>query len=184
MPEKSPDVIRGLYELAKAGNWSRVLAALAGERELAASCSRYRRASSGWTFLHQAAYSGHEDAARAFIRLGASATARAKDGETPEAVAERQGHRDLSRLLRNAAQTADSSWEAPADPALLPSSCAWEGSARRTAARELRVAYAGAVIVIPPGARYHVDSFERVLVGWHGTYDPPSGMDGESMISA
>ena len=182
MPNERSELIDGLYGLAKAGNWTRVLAALAGERELAMSCSRYKRPSSGWTFLHQAAYFGQEDAARALIRLGASTTSHSKDQETPADVAERRGHKDLSRLLQTAAGTADSSWEAPSDPTLLPSSCAWSENVARTAVRELRVAYAGGVVAIPPRATYYVDSFERILIGWHGTYDPPSGMDGEPMV--
>jgi hypothetical protein len=182
MRDRSSELITELYAYAKTGNWTKVLAARAGERELAASCSRYVKPSSGWTFLHQAAYFGHEDAARALVRLGASTTRRSKDRETPADVAERQGHKQLARLLRTAARTADSSWEAPADPTLLPSSCAWSEGTERTAVRELRVAYAGGVVAIPPKATYYVDSFGRVLIGWHGTYDPPRGMDGEPMI--
>lgn len=182
MPNDGSELIDKLYGLAKAGNWTRVLATLAGERELAVNCSRYTRPSSGWTFLHQAAYFGHEDAARALIRLGASTTSQSKDRETPADVAERQGHKEFSRLLQTAALTANSSWEAPSDPTLLPSSCAWSESIERTAVREMRVAYAGSVVAIPPRATYYVDSFERILIGWHGTYDPPSGMDGEPMI--
>ncbi len=40
----------------------------------------------------------------------------------------------------------------------------------------MRLVYGGVVITIPAGSRYHVDSFERVLIGFHGTYDPPSDM--------
>jgi uncharacterized protein len=40
----------------------------------------------------------------------------------------------------------------------------------------MKVAYGGGVVVIPLGAKYFVDSFERTVVGWHGTYDPPGGM--------
>src|SRR5512146_1696386 len=119
MPNESPELIDKLYGLAKAGNWTRVVATLAGERELAVNCSRYKRPSSGWTFLHQAAYFGHEDAARALIRLGASTTSESKDRETPASVAERRGYKDLSHLLHAAARTADSSWEAPLDLTLL-----------------------------------------------------------------
>jgi uncharacterized protein len=183
MPNDSSEFIDALYGLAKAGNWTRVLAALAGEPELASACSRYIRPSSRWTFLHQAAYFGHEDAARALIRLGASTTSHSKDRKTPADVAEQRGHKELSRLLQSAALAANSSWEAPSDATLLPSSCAWSESVRRTAVREMRVAYAGSIVAIPPRATYYVDSFERILIGWHGTYDPPSGMDGEPMIT-
>jgi hypothetical protein len=174
--------LNALYGLAKTGDWTKVLAALVGECELAVACSRYVRPSSRWTFLHQAAFWGHEDAARALIRLGASATILSKDRKTPAHIAEERGHRQLSRLLRSAADVAHSGWEAPSDPTLLPSSCAWSEGARRTAARGLRVGYAGSVVTIPIKATYYVDSLGRVLIGWHGTYDPPSGMDGESMV--
>jgi hypothetical protein len=46
----------------------------------------------------------------------------------------------------------------------------------------MAVAYGGAVISIPKGAVYYADSFGRVLIGWHGTYSPPRGMDGEPMV--
>jgi len=182
MPNESSELIERLYGLAKAGNWTKLLAALVGERELAVACSCYVRTSSRWTFLHQAAYYGHEDAARALIRLGASTTSQSRDRETPAKIAEQRGHEELSRLLHSAALTARSSWEAPTDPSLLPSSCAWSESVKRTAVREMRVAYAGGVVAIPSRSTHYVDSFERILIGWHGTYDPPSGMDGEPMI--
>lgn len=176
------EVAHALYGMAKAGHWTKLLAALAGERELAAACSRYVRPASKWTFLHQAAYFGHEDAARALIRLGASTTSRSKDRKTPADVAAERGHLELSRLLTAAATVAHSGWEAPADPTLLPSSCAWSEGTRRKAIRELRVGYSGSIVTIPPRATYYVDAFERILIGFHGTYDPPSGMDGESMV--
>jgi len=44
------------------------------------------------------------------------------------------------------------------------------------------VGYGGGVVKIPKGSRYFVDSFGRTLVGWHGSYDPPSGMGGEPMV--
>ena len=46
----------------------------------------------------------------------------------------------------------------------------------------MRVAYAGGVITIRQGSRHFVDSFDRTLIGWHGTYDPPSGMDDAALL--
>lgn len=176
------DVIERLYGLAKAGDWMAVLASVVGEPELAAACSRYTSPSSGWTFLHQVAYVGQEAVARALIRLGASTTSQTHERETPADVANKRGHEELSRLLRSAGRSANGLWAAPSEPDQLPSSCAWSESVERRASRELGVAYGGGLVTIPRGARYFVDSFERTLVGWHGTYDPPGGMDGESML--
>ena len=43
--------------------------------------------------------------------------------------------------------------------------------------------YAGGVVRIRPGGdTYYVDKAGAVLVGWHGTYDPPCDMGGYAMI--
>jgi hypothetical protein len=169
-------VIEMLYDLAKAGGWDRVLLAFDEDAKLAGKCSRFRRASSGWTFLHQAAHFGHDGAARALIRLGGSLTARSTEGETAAEVARRRGHDALARVLEAAGRTGDDLWEPSPDAELLPSSCAWDEQSERQAAHPMKVAYGGGVVVIPQGARYFVDAFDRVVIGWHGSYDPPGGM--------
>lgn len=174
--------VERLYAKAKSGRWDEVWLALAGERELAAACSRYAKPSSGWTFLHQAAYAGHEASVRALLRLGASLSAKSKTNETPCEVARNRGHGSLEALMRKAEAGAAGLWEPSSDAGLLPSSRAWGERTERRACRELRVGYGGGVVVIPVGARYYVDAFERILVGWHGTYDPPAGMDGDSTL--
>ena len=171
-----------LYGVAKAGQWDNVLSEMAADLGRAKTCSRYKRPSSGWTFLHQAAYFGHQHAVRALVGLGASLLARTNDGETPGDVAERRGHGDLSRSMVAAAARGGGLWEPSPAPELLPSSSAWDEAEQRRALLEMRVAYGESVVVIPPASRYFVDSFERVLVGWHGTFDPPGGMDGESLV--
>lgn len=182
MAEQVTEAVERLYVLAKQGAWSAVLSAFDTQPLVAANCSRFKKASSGWTFLHQAAYFGSESAARALIRLGASLKVQSNERETAADVADARGHGELSRLLRTAAQSADNLWEPSSHPELLPSSCAWVDGVVRRASNELRVSYGGGAIVIPAGSRYFVDSFERILVGWHGTYDPPCGMDAESMV--
>ena len=176
MKKQGGVVIEMLYDLAKAGNWDRVLRAFRDDAKLAGKCSRFRRAPSGWTFLHQAAHFGHEGPARALIRRGASLTVRSNEGETAAEVARRQGHDALSSVLEAAAQTGDHLWEPSPDAELLPSSCAWDEQSERRAVNTMNVAYGGGVVVIPPGARYFVDAFDRVVIGWHGSYDPPGGM--------
>lgn len=174
-PELLAQVER-LYALAKAARWEDVWLALVGEDELAAACSRYVKPSSGWSFLHQAAHAGHEGSVRTLVRLGASLSLRASDGETAADVARRRGHDELARLMQRAVERSTGLWEPSPEPDLLPSCSAWDEGSERRAWRELRVAYGGGTVVIPAGARYYVDPFERVLVGWHGTYDPPEGM--------
>ncbi len=174
--------VEQLYAWAKRGQWPEVWRALAGERELAAACVVYASVTSGWTFLHQAAYAGDEPGVRTLVRLGASVAAISKAGETPWHVAVERGHDTLAEVLAAAERGTGMLWEAPSRPDALPSSCAWDEAREHCAWRELRVAYGGSVVVIPAGSRYYIDSFGRALIGWHGTYDPPSGMDGEPLF--
>lgn len=44
--------------------------------------------------------------------------------------------------------------------------------------------YMGTTINIPAGATYYYNNIEKkIAIGWHGSYNPPCGMDGESIIS-
>ena len=184
--ETTPEFLKrveALYAFAKSGHWEQVWLELAGERELTAACRHYAKPSSGWSFLHQAAHGGHEASVRTLIRLGASLSLASKDGDTAADVARKRGHAKLARLLVQAAGSANGLWEPTGEPDLLPSSSAWDESSPQRAWREMRIAYGGGVVVVPVGARYYVDTFGRAVIGWHGTYDPPAGMDGESMIS-
>jgi uncharacterized protein len=187
MPPSPPspalrDRVEQLYAWAMRGQWPDVWLALAGERELAAACVVHASVPSGWTFLHQAAHAGDEPGARTLVRLGASVAALSQAGETAQHVAVERGHFALAEVLAAAERGTGMLWEAPSRPDALPSSCAWDEAQERSAWRELRIAYGGSVVVIPEGARYYVDAFERALIGWHGTYDPPSGMDGEPLF--
>ena len=169
-----------LYEVAKSGDWDRVLSKMSRDSTLSAVCSRYVKPTSGWTFLHQAAYFGHELAVRALVGLGAALDARAQDGQTPIDVAERRGHRDLAQAMREAVP--DELWKPHASPDVRPSSNVWREAEPRRTQLGLMVSYGGKAIPIPPGSRYYVDSFERILVGFHGTFDPPLDMGGYACI--
>lgn len=72
---------------AKRGDWEEVLALWQRSPDLARMCSRYQKPSSGWTFLHQAAYFNHEVACRELIRLGAAVGALSHDRQRPADVA-------------------------------------------------------------------------------------------------
>ncbi len=170
------------YVQAKIGHWDRVLSEWRDIPLIAYRCSRYQKESSGWTFLHQAAYFGHEIACRELIRLGSSVRRLSLDGKTAADVAQEKGHTALAALLLRAFQDEESLWASPTDPDLRPSSNRWDEAIEHRATEVMLVAYAGGVVKIPANARYFVDSFERVLIGWHGTYDPPCGMDEESML--
>ncbi len=170
------------YDKAKSGDWVYVLSEWKEIPLLAKRCSRFQKQSSGWTFLHQAAYFGHEIACRQLIRLGAAVGSLSSESKTAADVAREKGHTALASLLDKADQQIESLWLTSTDPDLLPSSNSWSEAIERHAVEVLIVAYAGGTVKIPNGARYYADSFERILIGWHGTYDPPCGMDGESMI--
>ena len=175
-------VIEAAYESAKTGAWDRLLSEWERAPVIAKRCSRYAKPGSAWTFLHQAAYSGHEGACRFLIRLGASLEATTHDGRTAADVAHGKGHRDLAERLRTASLGRDTLWVAPVDPDVLPSSNRWSEAVERTAPENLYVAYGGGLVQIPAQSTFYVDSMGRALVGWHGTFNPPSGMDGESML--
>ncbi len=70
--------------------------------------ARYVRKTSGWTFLHQAAFWNDAHACKLFIRFGASTKKFSNDGETPIDVAQKAGYSNVVELLVNAANS--SSW--------------------------------------------------------------------------
>lgn len=175
-------VIERIYEKAKHGGWQQVLSSWRQSPRLAQECSRYQKPSSGWTFLHQAAFFGHEAACRELIRLGAAVDTQSRERQSAAVVAEERQYPALAALLRRASLGAESLWTAPKDPNLLPSSNLWTEATERRASAAMCVAYGCGLVKIPAESRYFQDSFERTLVGWHGTYDPPCGVDGEPMV--
>ena len=59
----------------------------------------------GYTLLHAAARDGNPTVAQLLLGQGADVNALNKDGETPLDVAERMGHEDVARILRDAGGT-------------------------------------------------------------------------------
>jgi len=169
------------YTTAQLGDWTGVLALWREDERLALLCAHYVEPASGWTFLHQAAFFGAAPVCRELIRLGANVDALARDGQTPETVATCRGHDQVASLLAEATLPGQL-WRPPADANFWPSSCRWEEATECRAGEDMVVSYGGGKVPIPAGERYFVDSFGRVLVGWHGTFDPPRGMDGCSML--
>jgi hypothetical protein len=173
--------IAELYTRATAGQWDEVMGAWRDDSALARRCSRFVDAGTGWTFLHHAAFAGEESASRQLIALGAYANKRSREGKSASDGAALQGHADLTAMLAFASHVGHL-WEPPSDPDLLPGSNLWKEAREIHVSEERRVAYGGGVVTIPAGARCYEDGFGRTLIGWHGTYDPPSGMDGDPMI--
>jgi hypothetical protein len=66
---------------------------------------------------------------------------------------------------------------------LLAASNLWSEAQRRSVSEELKVKYGGGVARSRPDkGEIWVDKSSRVLVGWHGTTQPPSDMGSESMV--
>lgn len=175
-------VIEQAYEVAKSGKWDLLLLEWENSAVLAKRCSRYSKPGSLWSFLHQAAYFGNEQACRALIGLGASAEVQTHDSLTPAEVAVQKGHHELASFLRSASVGRNTLWEPSIDPDVLPSSNRWSEAKQARASTGLFVAYGGGLVRITKDSQYFTDSLGRVLVGWHGTFNPPRGMDGESML--
>jgi len=69
------------------------------------------------------------------------------------------------------------------DSTLMASSCTWSEGKKTVATCDFQVGYGGgAGVEVKKGSNIWLDSYGRVLVGWHGTHSPPCGMDGESMV--
>jgi hypothetical protein len=171
------------YEMAKSGRWAQLLEDWKKSSALAKRCSRYHKPGSRWTFLHQAAYFGSEEACRLLISHGASTKSVTHDSKSADEIAESRGHHALAEFLRRATTGLDTLWDPSVDPDVLPSSNHWDEAKVATAQSDLYVSYAGGLVKIPKGSTYYVDDLMRILIGWHGTFDPPCGMGAESMLS-
>jgi hypothetical protein len=68
------------------------------------------------------------------------------------------------------------------DSTLMASSCTWSEGKKTVATCDFQVGYGGGGVEVEKGSNIWLDSYGRVLVGWHGTHSPPRGMDGESMV--
>lgn len=162
-----------MYLRAKAGKWDKVLDGLGADAGLAKKAAAYVRPGSGWTFVHQAAFWGREDACRALLKRGASPSATTNDGLSPDAVARQRGHDQLAAWLLAFADTTG---------ATRPCSRAFDEASERRALTAFHVPYAGGLVHVRAGSRYFVDTCDCVLIGWHGSYDPPFGMDGIDLV--
>jgi uncharacterized protein len=171
-----------IYRLGKQGRWNFILPMFEINPYLGAVASRYVKETSGWTLLHQAAYFGEFDAVKRLMTLGADPSIKGKDGKTAAEVAMERDHKSLHNFIEN--RTCGGLWEPVRDPRIWPSSNKFrDGKITKKICESTRiVGYGGGEVVLRPGQTYYVDDLDRVIVGWHGSTDPPCGMDGDPMI--
>lgn len=181
---RSATTVEAIYVAGKAGSWGVVERAFVHDPDLAGRAVRYIKQSSGWTLLHQAAYWGSKQPARLCLAYGGALDVADHVGKLPADVAAGRGDAELAEWLR--AGEVGGLWKPAADATLRASSNKWRSrdlaSSVRTAAEDFTVSYGGRALKIRQGQRYYVDDWDRVLVGWHGTHDPPRGMDDESLL--
>ena len=160
------------YRMAKSGQWDHLLQLWIDSALLANRCSRYSHPKSRWTFLHQAAYFGHQDGCRALIAKGALVDALTRDHLSPLDVAEQNEHSEAAALLRHASLGQGSLWEPSPDPDILPSSNLWNSGKKVVASVDLFTMFDGGIIRISNGEGYYEDCYKRVLVNCSGGLVP------------
>lgn len=176
-----------IYRSGKNGKWDEVVSFLTSNTiSVVDAIILYRNSTSGYTLLHQAAWWGNEDAVKLILRFvsGRQSEVRCNNGKLAVDVAREKGHDNVAKILATHLRFE----RIKAEPSIwglgkiVPSSRAWEESRKTTAEDNLQVMYAGALISIKKGKTIYRDSANNILVGWHGTYSPPRGMDGEPMV--
>lgn len=172
-----------MKEIAVTGDWGYAIERMEADSSFGRHLAHFREPGSRTTALHYAARHNDMEAAKMLIKHGASMTAQASDsGKRPVDVAKESGHNSLASLLYEAQSFGNGNWSPPEDPSLSASSCHWAAGVAASCAEDIRVAYAGGTVTIPAGKKYFADPCGRPLVGWHGTYNPPLGMDGDSVF--
>jgi hypothetical protein len=175
--------VEQLYEQAKAGLFDKLIVAFDDDYALAGTTARFVKPSSGWTVLHQAAFWGSRTGARHAIAFGADVRHRSTEGQTAADVARSKGFNELAQWIDAADPGASQLWTVSNDTLMRPSSGAFDGKLTPVQAdRDFNVAYAGGVVNVEKGRTLYVDTYGRVVVGWHGTYSPPCDMDGNSCV--
>lgn len=86
----------------------------------------------------------------------------------------------LRRLSKSARAPVATTSDTP--HAIASCSRRYSEAIEKRAAAHIYIAYGGGLVCVPQGARYYVDTAGDVLVGWHGTCDPPLDMDGVPLV--
>lgn len=172
--------IESTYHQCASGNWDNVLATFDKNPSYGAEVCRFVNDDSQWTVLHHACNQGNITAVSRALGLGANHASQDRAGKTPLDIAQERGHAECADFLIE--NSMNSVWRPSPDPTLWPSSSKWDEAQLRTCTHPMSVGYGGGQVQIRTGSRYYVDNLNRVLIGWHGTYSPPCGMDGSPMV--
>eukprot|EP01113_Clastostelium_recurvatum_P026618 TRINITY_DN3194_c0_g2_i1.p1 TRINITY_DN3194_c0_g2~~TRINITY_DN3194_c0_g2_i1.p1 ORF type:complete len:187 (+),score=31.55 TRINITY_DN3194_c0_g2_i1:30-563(+) len=171
-----------LYQTGKMGEWAKVMDAFKRDPSIGLQTARYVSPGSGWTLFHQAAYWGNKEAVDMIFRYGGDpAIESINTKQIASKVASERGHGELAEYIES--HTNGAVWKPVKDKLYMASSSKWSSSNKRKALFDMTVGYGGGEVYIEKDQEYYADDIGRVLVGWHGTWNPPRGMDGESMVS-
>ena len=96
---EAAQLVEPLYQQGKAGHWDIVLGLLEQKSTLVPLVVSFKNPRSKWTFLHQAAYCGNQEAAEFLLSHGADIQAVGADLLTPIDVAKKKNHRTLRKWL-------------------------------------------------------------------------------------
>ena len=177
------DKIETVYAAAKTGRWREVLDQVHADSLFARYFVRYIRPSSGFTALHHAVNSDNMEAVQEMIKHGASISLKSLDGKKLE-------FNFMVAFLERALTHGSEYWAPSTEASFVASSCAWHEAKESTATEDMLVMYSGELLhvhgcdlpLIRRGDRYYMDDCGRVLIGWHGSHDPPRRYDGESLL--
>mmetsp|Transcript_680 Transcript_680/g.1081 ORF Transcript_680/g.1081 Transcript_680/m.1081 type:complete len:122 (-) Transcript_680:183-548(-) len=96
-------------------------------------------------------------------------------------IQESDGNEWLALSFEQRPPPLDCLWKPPTQEEIAngirPSSSNWGQWEIRRASCDFRVKYGGGFVSVRGGDLFYVDKHGRVLIGWHGTYSPPLGMD-------
>ncbi len=148
------------YEIGKNGKWEEIIHMM--DNDPVRDVCKFVKPTSGWTLLHQAAFWNRLDVCELLIEKGSDFTIKSHDEKMPVDIARDRGHFALVDAL---------SQFVPRSPEVDPNN-----GHKTIGVSLLRVPYGGRIINLGPGSTYYVDKNGHVLVGWHGSVNPPHGM--------
>ena len=170
-----------VFQQARRGEWDSVMNTFQDIQECSKASRYVSTSSERWTFLHHAAFWGNEGAIKRLIECGSDINAEDSDGKTPAIIAAENGKEEISNLISSAA--VGSLWEPSKDISTVASSNLFSESRPEVLRKRKNVSYGGGSFELSAGTLVYVDSFNRPLIGWHGSFSPPCGMDGSSMVT-